>query len=1144
MRSKKRLTFCILAAFAALFLSGNFVLFSDRANASRADLPINPTFFESEDAYRENNIGVAYLEQFEPGKAVEAFRKALKIDPDLRIARTNLAIALFNAQEIGAAREQAENALKADPKRIQLSYLLGLIARIQNRIDDAVGSFQRVLKEDPQDVGSNVNLGQILMQQRRFADAVVAFRLAVHSEPYNSTAVYNLATALLRNEQRVEGQALMEQFQTLRQSGAATSIGQNYLEQGRYAEAIVSNGAEPELVNSARPAVEFRIENIGLKNSSVLRRSQTAQKAGAGSALFDFDNDGDLDLARYNSRLWRIDIDQNTGGRFTDISQAVGNTSIDRRSKVFGIVAGDYNNDTFDDLLIFGEGQTTLLANDGKGRFKNVTTESKLPISKSDTITAAFADSDHDGDLDIMLGGSSEPGSNVLLRNNGDSTFLDISEKAMVNISGLAMAIIPTDYDNRRDIDFVVLNYGSGPMLLRNNRDGSFTDISVLAGLNVAGKWTCAAAADINKDSYIDFFFGREDGAGVFALSDGRGKFKISDASKSTQNATSAQFLDYDNDGLVDLIATTKSGLSIVRNIGSGWTEFGNPFTKDSKLLSRTQSMLSGDVDSDGDIDLIISLDDGSLRFLRNVGGEVNNAEIVRLKGLVSNRSGVGSKIDLRSGSLSQKVESFSASPMPAPSEIHFGLGQRINTDVVRIIWPSGVVQAEIKPKTSKAQGSFKPIGVEELNRKPSSCPYLYTWNGERFEFITDFLGGGEMGNWQAEGAYHFPDSDEYVRIDSDKLVPKDGMYELRVTNELEEVLFLDHLKLIAVEHERGTEIYPNEGLGIPTTGQRIIYTTHNEQPPRSAIDGSGNNVLEKIADLDREFYDSFAHTSIRGYSEPHSITLDLDERKGFNGQTILLLTGWTDYAFSSDNVAASQSGRSLFFPRLEVKDRQGNWRTVIDSIGISVGRPQTVAVDLTGKFLSDSREVRIVTNLKTYWDKIVVDTSIQQPVKEIELKPSAAELRERGFSKEERFGEMIIPDYSQVVNDGRWKYFSGRFTKLGDVRDLLNEVGDNFVISKTGDELILRFKAFPPPEPGRKFTFLLFADGYSKEMDINSGSPEAVFPLPFKGMRAYPYDSSQSFPMSPAKQALYDEYTTRVVSRRLPSLESSLLTP
>jgi hypothetical protein len=267
-----------------------------------------------------------------------------------------------------------------------------------------------------------------------------------------------------------------------------------------------------------------------------------------------------------------------------------------------------------------------------------------------------------------------------------------------------------------------------------------------------------------------------------------------------------------------------------------------------------------------------------------------------------------------------------------------------------------------------------------------------------------------------------------------------------------------------------------------------------------------------------------------------------LDDKKGYDGRTLLLLTGWTDYAFSSDNLAASQSGKSLFLPKLQVKNKRGEWQTVIDSIGISVGRPQALVVDLTGKFLSDSREVRIVTNFKTYWDKIAVDTSEQTDAKTIEIKLSQSDLRERGFSEEIKYGEMIAANYDTVLNEGRWKYFSGTFTKLGAVNPLLEAIDDVFVISKTGDELVLSFEALPELPTNKKYTFLLYADGYSKEMDINSGSPDAVFPLPFKRMKKYPYAADEQFPMTEEKRRIYDEYTTRPVKGILPRLETALI--
>jgi tetratricopeptide (TPR) repeat protein len=1160
---------------------------------------------QREDAYRANNLGVAQLEQFNHKEAAELFRRALTLDSQMKIAQINLAIALFNQQEIQTAQTVAQKAVEVAPERPQTHYILGLIARNQNRTEDAVASFQKVLTIDPNDVGANVNLGQIYIQQRNFNEARSVLQRALDAEPYNATAMYNLATVLLRSDAREEGQQLMTRFQALRQSGASTSIGQNYLEQGRYAEAIVSTGAESELVDKTEPKVSFNEIPVGIKNKSSITlplpsfkpfqgkprsKYQILKAFEGGETLIDFDGDGNLDLAKIDNTLAnyqktspdsstakisaKISLYRNVGGKFTDVSISSGDLAKTVNSIGTSLVAGDFDNDNLPDLLFVGYKELRLFRNEGKGKFKDVSETAKLPKYSYLSISSAFADADHDGDLDIFIAGFTaidDLGSevndfgfpneyvgvpNLLLQNNGNGTFSDVSETAKINQSkaiegkaafkGKSIAVVPIDYDNRRDIDLLVLNHQAKPTLLRNLRDGSFKDAAGEVGLDAAENWSSLAVGDFNKDGFIDFFLGNVSGwnnkeaRGKLAISDGNGKFIVKDAPKGTENATASQFLDYDNDGLLDLIVATSKGLLISRNLGGEFAEASAKPFKQSANFADASKILSADLDNDGDLDLIINN-----RFLRNEGGNANNSEIVRLQGRVSNKTGIGAKIDVRSGSLMQKLESYSASPMPAPSDIHFGLGKREKPDALRIIWTSGVIQAEVefpdKSKTTAAK-NFAPLKIEELDRKPSSCPYLYTWNGERFEFITDFLGGGEMGNWQKAGVYHYPDSDEFVRITSEQLKPKNGKYEIRVTNELEEVLFLDHLKLVAVEHDANQEVYPNEGLAIPTTGKRILYTTKNARAPQSAIDTNGKSVLPQIKNLDRVFYDNFKSQNVRGYAETHNLTLNLDDKKGFDGRTLLLLTGWTDYAFSSDNLAASQSGRSLFMPKLQVKNKRGEWETVIESIGISVGRQQTVVVDLTGKFTSDSREVRIITNFKTYWDKIEVDTSAQNSVKTIELNPAQTDLRERGFSEEIKFGEMIAANYDVVVNDGRWKYFSGNFTRTGDVKPLLNQVDDVFVISKTGDELVLSFEALPDLPKNKKYTFLLYADGYSKEMDINSGSPDAVFPLPFKRMSKYPYDENERFPMTEEKQRVYDEYTTRSVKGFLPRLESYLL--
>jgi hypothetical protein len=222
----------------------------------------------------------------------------------------------------------------------------------------------------------------------------------------------------------------------------------------------------------------------------------------------------------------------------------------------------------------------------------------------------------------------------------------------------------------------------------------------------------------------------------------------------------------------------------------------------------------------------------------------------------------------------------------------------------------------------------------------------------------------------------------------------------------------------------------------------------------------------------------------------------------------------------------------------------------VIESIGFSVGRPQTVVVDLTGKFLSDSREVRILSNMKTLWDKIAVDTSESDYSTNInitKIEPKLADLRERGFSLEIKPDgkEPILVDYNTVLNDGRWKYFSGSFTRTGSVLPLLSAEDDVFVISKTGDELAISFeeKDFPILAKGMKRTFLLYSVGYSKEMDINSASPDAVLPFPFRRMTKYPYAAAgEQFPMTEEKRRIYEEYTTRNVKTVFPRIEASIL--
>jgi lipoprotein NlpI len=1136
---------------------------------------------QRERAYRANNIGVALLEQFDYEAAARSFRETLQLAPDLSVARVNLAIALFYGGKPAEAAVEARAAAERLPDLPSAHYVLGLVAKTEDRADEAIAAFGRVLQLDPTDAGARVHLGQIHLQQRRYEDALRLFEEALAIEPHNVTASYNVTLALTRSGRGEDARRAMQRFEALRDSAYGVTYSQAYLAQGRYGEAIASTGAEPELVNAATPPVTFTDATAALLPETVRLKpdatstgtptpdptstgtpttdpsatgvvsgfsrtsssGRTERDSRGGVLLFDADADGDLDLlegGRSGTRFLRY-----TGARFVDETARTGLGALGSWN---GAVAGDYDNDGRPDVFVLRDEGHSLVRQKNDGAFEDVT-RAALPPATASYTTAAFADVDHDGDLDIYAAGDgrsqadTEPRGSVLLRNNGNGTFTDVTSAAglVARLEG-AVAVAAADFDNRRDIDLLVAARGRAPVLFRNMRDGSFRDFAADTALPASGRYSALATADINKDGYTDVFLAKEDEAGVFAVSDGNGRFRSRQAPDESRGASQAQFVDYDNDGLLDLLTVAGGRVRMFRNTGA---ERLTDTTGAARLAALTpdeasavQSVALGDLDGDGDTDMAVRTTTGGLRVWRNDGGNQNVSLRVRLAARVSNRSGVGAKLELRAGSLRQTLDTSASFPAGAPADVVFGLGSRQTADVVRVLWPSGILQAEMSGAITVAARA-QQMTVAELDRKPSSCPYLFTWNGRRFDFLTDFMGGGEMGGWAGPAAWNQPDPDEYVRIPGDALQPRDGHYELRITNELEEALFVDRLQLVAVDHPQSVLVFPNEGLKQPPRAPFKLTGVRDTRLPVRASDEHGHDVLPQIAARDRQYPDDFELLPIRGYAARHELTLDLGPG---SDRALLLMTGWTDYAFSSDNVAASQSGTALIPPSLQVKDASGAWRTVIDEIGLPVGRPQTIVVDLNGKFLSASRQVRIVTNMRIFWDEILVASAVDdRRFAMTRLDAVGADLRWRGLSTEvtpdgrEPFGY----DYHRVSAAVPWKVMTGRYTREGDVRPLLRATDDMFVISRPGDEIAVSFDArsLKPAAPGWTRTFLLYVYGYSKEMNPRSASPDTVAPLPFRAMRTYPYAADEHYPRTKAHRDYLTRYNTRVVSKSLPPL-------
>jgi hypothetical protein len=1080
-----------------------------------------------ERAYRANNVGVARLEQFDYEGAAASFRTAL------HIARLNLGIALLYAGRPAEAAPEARAAAAQLSDSPTAHYVAGLIAKADNNLDEAATAFERVLQLDSRDAGARVQLGQVQLQRRRYDEALKLFQDALAAEPYNVTAAYSVAIALARAGRADEGRPAMQRFEALRDSAYGVTYSQAYLGQGRYGEAVASTGAEPELVDPATPDVTFS-EPVDIFQPSAAANADA--KSAGGVTLFDADGDGDLDLVATGgdgARLFR-----NDRGRFTDDTSRALPGSL-RAAPARGAVAGDYDNDGRPDLFLVRDAGARLLHQRMDATFEDVT--GTLPATTG-ARSAAFVDVDHDGDLDVVTAGRAVQ----LARNNGNGTFAEITAAAGLSAAaGGAAGIAPGDFDNRRDVDLLFAGGGTAPSLYRNMRDGSFRDAAADTGLPRTTGAISLAAGDVNKDGYIDLFFGAANAPGTLAMSDGRGAFRTRAAPDGTAAAVAAQFVDYDSDGLLDLLVMLPRGVRLFRNTGADrWVDATVPAQLSAIAPvagAQFDAMAIGDIDRDGDADFAFRDTVGNVRAWKNSGSRHASLRIA-LAAHVSNRTGAGAKVEVRAGSLRQMAETSATTPAVGPADVLFGLGARLSADVVRVLWPSGILQAEL-PTADAAPKPALAMTITELDRKPSSCPYLFTWNGTRFEFVTDFMGGGEMGGWVAPSVWNQPDPDEYVRIRGDQLRARDGRYELRITNELEEALFVDRVQLVAIDHQAGTDVYPNEGLRQPPRAAFRLTATRDAHPPVRASDEHGHDVLPQITEMDRRYPDDFTLLPIRGYAAPHELILDL----GATGDdAALLMTGWTDYAFSSDNVAASQSGIEMAAPMLQVQDSSGRWTTVIDDVGFPVGRPQTIAVNLAGKFLSASRQVRIVTSMRIYWDQVQVASVVPARPEVTRIEAAGADLRARGFSRE------IAPDnrepfgyeYERVSTTSPWKTLAGRYTREGDVRTLVHTVDDMFVVSRPGDEIALSFdaQALPALGGGWTRTFLLYAHGYSKEMNPRSASPDTVGPLPFRAMTRYPYGPDEHYPDTPAHRDYLARYNTRIVNRSVPSIDTVMV--
>jgi len=763
---------------------------------------------------------------------------------------------------------------------------------------------------------------------------------------------------------------------------------------------------------------------------------------------------------------------------------------------------------TLPTLIAFGPGGVSLISVDGREATPD---EDRLTIVGGETgletvaqVTAAVVgDLEGDGDLDLVFA-TRDRGLRMFI-NRGNRTFFELEQTAemtqMVELSALAVV----DIDRDLDLDIVTVNPLTGRIGIVENllhlqfRYRAINEIPGAFGANYV------RIADIDGNVSWDIIVGSPGRSHVvFSHTPEAGVWGVDRI--ETWKCEEGRFViaDFDNDSWYELLVT-RNGVSMAyRLLGSA-----------AEIETSTTGPLGGrfvsatDFDLDGRLD-VLTIDKGRCTVFRNVTDPVGHHIAVRFRGIDDNNANsgrvnhfaIGSVVELRFG------PHYRAQTITTPTT-HFGLGGFDAGASLRVIFPNGLTQTVRQPQVDTL--------VEEEQTLKGSCPYLYAWNGEKFAFVTDCLWAAPLGLQIADGVVAKDRPWEYLKINGDFLKPRDGQYELRITEELWEIAYFDQVSLVAVDHPADVDIWTNEKVGPAELATPRIYafSPQNRRSLRHGQDTFGRDVTATLNHIDGQYVQGFDRRIRQGLCPPHWVDLTFDPltEPRDDASVYLVLTGWILPTDTSLNIQIDQNPEigPIEFPSVWVPDSTApeGWRKAIPFMGFPGGKTKTIVVDVTDVIQDADPQLRIRTSAQIYWDaaELVVQRS-QPEILTHDLQLQGAVLNARGFSNKYRESQLSpeIYDYDHVSQSPKWPPLRGRLTQFGDCMNLIKAWDDAMVVMGSGDEMRLMFSV--PDQtlaPGWKRDFVLHCVGWDKDADLNTISGQSSEPLPFREMTEYP---------------------------------------
>ena len=1109
------------------------------------------------------NIGAGFMGQFEFTKAQTAFAQAVALSPNNPYGQLDVAIAVLN-QTSDDAQDRAialfAPLLKNPLVGTHASYCTGLAQLFLGRPNEALPHFRACAESNPTNAHAAYYTAQCLELLGQVEQALPWYERSEQLDPFLRSAVLGLQRAFARLGQSEKSAEMLALFDRLANNPRSSLAEFKYTRMGALGEVMLPTPADSVTSHNGQtlpsgplfaPPTPMKIANWdGERRSSGLQ------------STVDINGDGQTDLMWWTrdakdrrSLMPLTPVMQTNASEASESWRALPDHPLALIQDVVQMKWGDINNDGRVDAVVTTH-KTTWYEHGPNDQWMERSFGESMAV---DATVLALVDFDHDGDIDLLVADTSEDDTNHLriLYNRLDGSWqsVDLPLDSKKRVSSATIL----DVDRDGDLDIIASMAGfarSRAAVFVNDRLWSWTRDNKKYGLFESHLIMDAVAYSRNEDgtpmlAAIEYGSYRDGGpAGNLAV--------WAFESQGPQQISTSYF------GRARWLAVVDASGMGHPNIMVGGTFLNRSF---NFLRSPMESIILYDAAGQPIEELTEQMgnryDPPKPAILSGIGAVLFGDEFemrgpgegrapvatISFRGRIdptqqmrTNASGIGTAAVARIGTewVAARQLPWNTSSAQSTDPCVIGLGVSPAIDFLSIDWTDGITQSEMNiPKG--------PHTITETQRQISSCPVIFAWDGSKMGFVTDSLGVGGVGalasikqdeTGRISPVYAPPRPWERIAIPSASIAPKDGRYEIALSEPMEEMTALDgaSLKVYDLPPEWNISFDERMGINDPQPTGSAIFWRDSMLPVRATV---AHGVRPAIDQTDAVRTKDFVAVDpgeidsrfIGRTSQKFSLVIEFpQEIQSGAGDPILLMDGWIEYPYCSTTFAMWQARASTSPPTFEALDpATGLWITLVKEYGYPAGMPRETAFPISKTSLpKNCTTLRIVTDQELYVDRCrMIWSQVCPQAIERTLPLKSAVVRESGFAKRIPAAQRC-PMYDYETRIPLWdcRKQAGWYTATGvDCSPLVTAIDDAVAIFGAGEEVRLTFDAAQPAlATNWTRAFVLDLNGWCKDMDFLTGDGATVAPLPMRDTSSVP---------SPDRAVLHERFNTRYEAGR-----------